>query len=131
MVRRMRRQDGQSYVEMALLLPLLILIVMGVLDLGRAFNAHIVVMNAAREGARYGVAHAGNDAAIKDRVLQEVTGTGVTVDAGGIAIEYPNGASAGNPIRVTVTHDFQVIAALVLGMETIPVSATAEMEIIQ
>jgi Flp pilus assembly protein TadG len=131
MLKWMRREEGQSYVETALVLPFLILLVMGVLDIGRAFNAYIVVTNAAREGARYGIAHSGNADGIRARVLQETTGTGVTVDSADIAISYPDGQAPRNPIQVTVTHNFQIIASLVLGLDSVPVTATAEMEIIQ
>lgn len=49
------RQRGQDLVEFALVLPLLMIIVIGVLDLGRAFFASIALANVAREGARYGI----------------------------------------------------------------------------
>jgi Flp pilus assembly protein TadG len=45
---------GQSIVETALLLPLLMLLVMGSADLGRVFYYSIAVTNAAREAARQG-----------------------------------------------------------------------------
>ena len=45
-------RKGQGLVEFALLLPILVLIVFGVLELGRAFFAFIAITNAAREGAR-------------------------------------------------------------------------------
>jgi len=45
-------RKGQGMVEFALLLPILVLIVFGVLELGRAFFAFIAITNAAREGAR-------------------------------------------------------------------------------
>jgi Flp pilus assembly protein TadG len=50
-----RPQAGQTAVEFALILPILVLILMGVFDFGRAFYAYSVVANAAREGARAGV----------------------------------------------------------------------------
>ena len=46
---------GQSLVELALLLPLLALILLGTIDLGRAFFAHQRLTNAVREGALYGM----------------------------------------------------------------------------
>jgi Flp pilus assembly protein TadG len=57
--RRVRRGDpprrGQSLVELALLLPLLALIMLGTIDLGRAFFAYQRLTNAVKEGALYGV----------------------------------------------------------------------------
>jgi Flp pilus assembly protein TadG len=46
------RDRGAAAVEFALLLPLLLLIVFGIIDVGRALNAQITLAEAAREGAR-------------------------------------------------------------------------------
>lgn len=52
---RLIRLKGQAMVEFALVLPLLILIIMGVFDLGRGIYSYNVISNSAREGARYGI----------------------------------------------------------------------------
>ncbi len=52
--RRDRSQRGQSAVEIALLLPILLLILFGIMISGFMFYAHIQVSNAVREGARAG-----------------------------------------------------------------------------
>jgi Flp pilus assembly protein TadG len=46
------RDRGAAAVEFALLLPVLLLIVFGIIDFGRALNAQITLTQAAREGAR-------------------------------------------------------------------------------
>ena len=46
------RQRGDAIVELALLAPIMLLMLFGVLELGRVVDAWIVVNNAAREGAR-------------------------------------------------------------------------------
>lgn len=52
---RSRRQDrGQGLAEFALVLPLLLLVIMGIADFGRALLIYTNVFNAAREGARHG-----------------------------------------------------------------------------
>ena len=52
MSRQSARERGAAAVEMALVLPVLILLVGGIIDLGRAFMTEILVTNAAREGTR-------------------------------------------------------------------------------
>ncbi len=49
--------QGQAIVEFALIAPILILLIMGVFDLGLAFFTNITLQNAAREGARYATLH--------------------------------------------------------------------------
>ena len=50
-----RDQDGAAAVEFALLLPLLVLMLFGLIQFGIAFNTKIQATNAAREGARMAV----------------------------------------------------------------------------
>lgn len=53
MRREKDRQDGQSLVELALVLPLLLMVLVGMVEVGWAMRAHLVVTNATREGARF------------------------------------------------------------------------------
>ena len=50
--RPQRGERGQAVVELALILPVIVTLIFGALDVGRLFNAQIVVTEAAREGAR-------------------------------------------------------------------------------
>ena len=47
-----RSHFGQSMVEFAMILPLFVLVIIGIFDLGRAFFAFIAISNGAREGTR-------------------------------------------------------------------------------
>lgn len=49
----MKRDGGSTTVEFALTAPLVLLLLLGILDFGRALNAYVTVGNAAREGLRY------------------------------------------------------------------------------
>jgi Flp pilus assembly protein TadG len=104
---------GQSLIEFALLLPLLVLIIFGVLDLGRAFFSFIAITNAAREGARaytmYPAAtgytmvedivkkEAGNQGLDPTKITVSVTCTGT----------FPSCTSE-QPVRVTVSYPFEL-----------------------
>jgi Flp pilus assembly protein TadG len=50
---RSRPPAGQSLVEFALVLPVLLLLILGAVDFGRLFSTKISLTNAAREGANY------------------------------------------------------------------------------
>jgi Flp pilus assembly protein TadG len=62
-----RSEQGAAFVELAVTLPVLMVIVLGTIDFGRAFYTAIELNNAARAGAQYGahsLAHAANHAGI-------------------------------------------------------------------
>ena len=48
----MKSEKGQSLVEFALVLPLLILLLFGIIDFGRIFNAYLTIDHAGRDAAR-------------------------------------------------------------------------------
>ena len=50
--RRARREDGQAYVEFALVLPILLLVVMGIIQFGTVFKDYIALTDSVRVGAR-------------------------------------------------------------------------------
>ncbi len=49
------RKQGQALVEFAIVLPLFLLLVLLIFDLGRAVYFYSAIHNAVREGARYGI----------------------------------------------------------------------------
>ena len=76
----MTRRDnerGQAIIEMALTLPLLLLVVLGIFDFGLMFHRFEVVTNAAREGARVGVLPNYTTDVAKTRALQYLTVSGL------------------------------------------------------
>lgn len=64
---------GQSLVETAIILPIIILIVMGIIEFGLIFNSYIIIANASREGARK-AALGGTDSEIV-QVVENMTTT--------------------------------------------------------
>jgi Flp pilus assembly protein TadG len=46
------RRSGQAIVEFVLIAPILLLLILGLVDFARAWSAHHVIADAAREGAR-------------------------------------------------------------------------------
>ena len=102
---------GAAAVEFALLLPLLLLIVFGIVDFGRAINAQITLTQAAREGAR---ALALGQATYQTRADAAAIGlSGVTVtdlpDSNGVTGCPPGSGQAGDDAVVQVTYTFTFI----------------------
>lgn len=52
--RRGAREEGQAYVEFALVLPILLMIVLGIVQFGTAFKDYIALTDSVRVGARQG-----------------------------------------------------------------------------
>ncbi len=59
--RRKEREQGAALVEMAMVLPLLVLLVFGIVEFGLAFNKRLTVGNASQSAARVGSAIANNE----------------------------------------------------------------------
>lgn len=134
---------GQSLVEFALALPLLVLVVFGVLELGRVFFAFIAITNASREGARVYTFWPDSTkiADITASVLNEV-GSVPLVDETKIVLPLviQCGSSYSNvttdaqllacpkfePIRVTVTYNHTLIFELFFP-KTVILRRSAEM----
>ncbi len=68
-LRNLRNSKGQAMVEMALVLPVVLVLILGTLEVGRIINASLVVNHAARAGARAGALNA-QDSEIVSKVNQ-------------------------------------------------------------
>jgi len=105
-----RNQRGNAVIEMALLLPLLLLVLFGITEFGRAVMTTNVLNTAAREGARLAVVSDLSDTlSVQGRVNSVLSAANVTPKS--ITIEY---FAANNSIRVRVTSDFTVLSSSVL-----------------
>jgi Flp pilus assembly protein TadG len=69
-----QKNKGQTLVEWALVLPIMLLIVFVVFDLGRGIYYYSVVYNAAREGARYGVVFPEETEEIRNAAAEKAIG---------------------------------------------------------
>ena len=129
---RQNRVRGQNLVEFAVILGVLILIILGVFDLGRAFHSYIVITNAAREGANYGAMHPADEIGIIARVIIEALDSGITLTASNVEIDTEINPVSGNPIPgapmcVTVHYDFYLLTTYLLGDRLMTLTSIVEM----
>jgi Flp pilus assembly protein TadG len=129
--RRMRRlrDRGAALVETAMILFLVLLLIAGMVDLGRAFSEYIVIGEASRAGARYGSLNPSDEGGIRAAAVQMAANNGVAVAEGDISI-VGLGGQPGDPIRVTVTHQFPTLMGSIIGFETITMTCATEMVIV-
>jgi Flp pilus assembly protein TadG len=115
--RRGRGERGQSLVELTLTLPVLLLLLVGVAELGNSLNAYMTVVDAGRDGARLGAkGPLITEDQIKALVLNETDRLPNQVQLADITVTrnvmsgYPNRLS----IRVTVCYDHSLILGVPL-----------------
>lgn len=71
-VRTMTGERGQSMVEMALVIPIFLFLLSGVVEIADAINSYITVVDVSRDGARLGSKGLASDADIKSMVSTEM-----------------------------------------------------------
>lgn len=117
-----RRSRGQSVTELALILPILLLLLAVVFDIGRAMMLYGNLVHAAREGAWVASRRSWDTSAIQQAVNQALIDAGF--DPGAATISISKG-HVGEPVRVTVTYPYQPL--LPLPIQSLTLSATHTM----
>jgi len=125
-----RREDGVAMTEFALILPIFMLIVAGLLGFGRVFFYWIEANHVANETARWAIVdrnpydpttlqqHAANSASVEFAQGAEQTTVCIT----------RNGTDLGDPLEVTVAKPFTFVPILGIGKITIRASSTMRVE---
>ena len=122
------KERGQSLVETAIALVILLLLVGGIVDLGRAFFTFMALRDSVQEGALYGPVNPTVTTEIKNHVLDSSDMIPDLISSGDISVTIIGTACTGNGIQVTATYsDFPLtmpFIGTVLGGQTISISAT-------
>lgn len=110
--RLVRDERGTAAVEFTMVLPIMLVLVFGIVELGSAWQARQTLTNASREGARLGSVHA-SEGVTADEIVQTVetfltasgfTGTGINVALTGAG----SGFTTGDQVTVEVTADWSL-----------------------
>ena len=120
--RVVRGTRGQSLVEFALVLPILMFIVFGIIDFGLGIRSYISLTNATREGARF--AAVGNPAGsypancdgttnttVIGRVCVAIDGLKLS-DLNTVSVTYPAGQASGNSVVVSANYTYHFVSPL-------------------
>jgi hypothetical protein len=140
--RRIRPSDesGAALVELALVLPLLLIVLFGMLDFGKAFNYWIDETHLANEGARWAVVDKNPGGGTLQQYIQQQADTPELRDGGTasvpaplqVCIEFPNGtAEVGDPVHVTtsVTYNWLPFLGNELGIAATTLTGSATMRL--
>ncbi|KAF0107480.1 MAG: TadE family protein [Chloroflexi bacterium] len=126
---------GQALVEIAILLPILLLLIIGAMDFGRLFITKIVLTNAAREGVNYLSTNptdkaAGYSATIS-LIQAEAQNQGITIAAGDII--FSGCCSQGNAVEVKISKNAKLALGNVLqrmGLTGGPIKITSAVQMV-
>ena len=138
---RLNDERGTSLVEFALILPLLLLILFGVLDFGKAFNYRNDQTHLAAEGARWAVVNSNPGGGTLQQYIQQQADSAELRTNAQVCISFPTNSETGtngqvgDPVNVTVKSDYNWIPFLASGSggglnlpTTISGSATMRLE---
>lgn len=107
---RLRQEHGISLVEFALILPLFLLLLLGMVDLGQGFNRYLSMLNATREGAIWLVRHPADIAGMEARIANEIQQSGLTLDNMVVTRTPQKGAYvSGDLITVTLEYRYSLM----------------------
>jgi Flp pilus assembly protein TadG len=103
--KRPRRGDsGEALLEIALVLPILLLLSLGMLDFGRAFHAKNIVDQAAREAARVAAVSGDDKILAAGRANDIMTGSGLAAKSVSVSDKDASGM-----VTVQVTYEFKFV----------------------
>jgi Flp pilus assembly protein TadG len=141
-LRRSPRRDesGVALVEFALVLPLLLVLLLGMLDFGTAFNYWIDQTHLANEGARWAVVNKNpGSTTLQDYIRGQADsnelrngGSSTLPDPMQVTICFPNGTSnVGDPVQVKTSVDYNWLPFLGdrLSVSQTTIQATARMRL--
>lgn len=121
--KKQKREDGQAMVEFALILPIFLLILCGIIDFGWLFYNQLSLNNSCREGARYAVVHTDENADTQSIInhIENISSTVFANDGVDITVTYssPSDPTAGD-VTVSMQADisfFTPVLSTILGKE--------------
>ncbi len=120
MIRRIHNgENGQALVEMALILPLFLLLLFGVIEMGRIGYAYVSVSNAAREGGRVATI-GGTDLEIKNTIQNAATALD-SISLTIIITPLEANRQSGQEVTINVTYPVQLVIPIISNVIPNPV----------
>jgi hypothetical protein len=132
--RAIRNEAGAALVEFVLVLPLLLVLLLGMLDLGKAFNYWIDETHLAHEGARFAAVNKnpGPGSSLQESIKSQADSPELKA-ALQVCISFPGGGGAivGEPVEVKVssTYTFLGFIADRLNVTDKTISTTSTMRL--
>lgn len=110
-LRRLRNSEGgQAAFEFLLMLPMFVLFMLLIVDLGMAMYEYVSVSNAAREGARYASVNCGSGTCTAANVQQRAVDRmgGITIPTSEVTATW-SGKNRGDTVAVSISHNYSFL----------------------
>ncbi len=108
---RRRRHCGVAAVEFAIVAPIFFMVMIGIIEIGRAIMVQQVLINASRVGARQATMMTSSESSVLSTVTQYTTGVGLT-DIAVSVTPNPATAAAGTPVTVSASVNYSDVTWL-------------------
>lgn len=105
-----RNRRGAAVVEFAVVAPVFVMLVFGMIEYGRMVMVQQLLTNASREGARMGVLDGATTASVQTAVTTYLTNCSVTGSTVTVSPNPPSSAGYGAPVTVTVSIPFSKVS---------------------
>lgn len=103
-------ERGAVAVEFAILLPLLLMLVLGTIEFGRAYNAQITLTNAARDGVRV-MSIANDPAGARTAARDAAASVSTTIPDSDVTLSTTT-CSTGSQVTLTINYSLSTITGI-------------------
>jgi Flp pilus assembly protein TadG len=129
---RRKRFGAQGLVEFAIIGPLFLLMLFGIIEMGRLMWTRHELVNATREGSRYAMVHGAKSGAeatsdqVRDYMLTKSAGLSTGLCSGCVTVSYAGTGQPGEQVTVTSTYTYVPMISYVLNRGSISLSSTSK-----
>jgi Flp pilus assembly protein TadG len=125
----LKNQNGQTMVEFAIVVPIVLLILFAIIQFGILFHNYVTLTDAVRAGARQGAVSrhlsSGREAAVEDRVRDSA----VNLDQGQLDVDVTATWNQGADVTVTATYPYDIdLLGFVISSGDLTSTATERVE---
>lgn len=116
----LKREEGTSILEFALILPIFLMLILGVFDFGNGFNTYIGMSHATREGAFWIMRYPTDRAGMEARITTEIERVGLTASDVTLSLTPDKtNYESGETVTLTLEHTYPMMYGALTEFTTI------------
>jgi Flp pilus assembly protein TadG len=128
----LRRENGISLAEFALILPVFLAILLGMVDLGHGFNTYLGMLNATREGAFWFARNGADESGMNVRIASELDRVGLTPDEVTVTlVPVKTSYEEGDIVTLTIEYSYELLFGALTGLPSLTLHTQHTMVVMQ